>query len=89
MELCQGRDTWGSGQDLHQGVVGMEQAARGSRHSPKGWSSRSIWAPLSQDLVLDDPTWDQKLDLKIFVHPYQLKIFCSLWSNFSYYRFYI
>ena len=35
MELCQGRGSWGLGKVLHQRLVGMEQAAQGSGHSPE------------------------------------------------------
>jgi len=40
MELCQGRGSGGSGQGLHQRVVGMERAAQGSGHGPRCRSSR-------------------------------------------------
>ena len=37
----------GQGQSLPQRVVGMEQAAQGSEHSPKCWGSRRVWTTLS------------------------------------------
>ena len=37
----------GEGQGLHQRAVGMEGAAQGSGHGPKGRISRSFWTALS------------------------------------------
>ena len=48
MELCQGRGSGGWGQGLHQRVVGMEQPAQGSGHSPELLEFKeSIWTSLS------------------------------------------
>ena len=37
----------GEGRGLHQRAVGMERAAQGSGHGPKGRSSGSAWTALS------------------------------------------
>jgi len=47
MEVSQGRVSWVLGNGLHQRMVGTEQAAQGSGHSPKCQSSRSVWAVFS------------------------------------------
>ena len=55
---------------LHQRAVGMGQAARGSSHSPKWQSSRSIWTMLS-DIGLG-AVWSQGLDAMVLVDLFRI-----------------
>ena len=58
---------------LHQRVVGMEQPAQGSGHSPECQRSRSVWMQLSDNIlrlrvwIWGGPVWSQELDSMISV----------------------
>jgi len=79
----------GEGQRLHQRAVGMERAAQGSGHSPKCWSSGSVWT-CSQTLGLSfgrgfvQPGLDSMVLVVLNTEYYMIPCFYPFYNGYKY-----